>query len=463
MMDDEYMLYTYKVRPCDRKVWSWCPGHQAAAAAAPSSMTVCGTSRLFCTKHPPAPTLLTPCRALCFALWLPLQGAHSWTECPFTHPGEKAARRCPKTHIYSADACPDARKSGKCARGDACPYSHGVFEQWLHPSRYRTQLCSFGTACRRPVCFFAHTVQELRVPTACGPAPAAAGAAQQAAALAAAAATACQNPMLPSSMDLMLQQALLAQMQLPAQVDGATATLINRYQAASCAALANAAACQRQQQQHQAAAAAAAAAALAAAASNPAALMNMAQAAQAYQAAAAAAAAAAANVPFTSMGMQLPNGSTPFASAVSNSSGASSPTSGSTHSSLAAFLNRQGSTSTDPSCSGGDFSSTNYQLLQQALLGAGAANASPCHGGIPSSSAACSPLLPWLPAASGASVGNPFATGYPSALMPATPAQSDSSLASGATNGGSMGSMSCGLDAFVPNFSRQLSLSVGLN
>lgn len=383
-----------------------------------------------------------------------LQGAHSWTECPFTHPGEKAARRCPKTHFYSAEACPDARKSGKCARGDACPYSHGVFEQWLHPSRYRTQLCSFGTACRRPVCFFAHTVQELRVPTSCGPAPAAAGAAQQAASLAAAAAAACQNPMLPGSMDLMLQQALLAQMQVPAQVDGATATLINRYQAASCAALANAAACQRQQQQHQAAAAAAAAAAIAAAASNPAALVGMAQAAQAYQAAAAAAAAAAANVPFTSMGMQLPTGSTPFAAAVSNSSGASSPTSGSTNSSLAAFLNRQNSSSTDPSCAHTDISTASYnQLLQQALLGAGAnaCSTSPCTG-ISSSSAACSPLLPWLPAASGA--------GYPSNLMPATPAQSDSSLASGATNAGSMSS---GLDAFVPNFQRQLSLSVGFN
>ncbi|WIA13294.1 hypothetical protein OEZ85_006878 [Tetradesmus obliquus] len=99
------------------------------------------------------------------------KGAHSWTECAFTHPGEKAARRCPKSFIYSAEACPDARKSGKCIRGDMCPYSHGVFEQWLHPSRYRTQLCSFGTACRRPVCFFAHTVQELRVPTGCGPNP----------------------------------------------------------------------------------------------------------------------------------------------------------------------------------------------------------------------------------------------------------------------------------------------------
>jgi hypothetical protein len=254
-------------------------------------------------------------------------------------------------------------------------------------------------------------------------------------------------------MNAMLQQALLAQMQLPAQVDGATATLINRYQAASCAALANAVACQRQQQQHQAAAAAAAAAALAAAASNPAALFNMAQAAQAYQAAAAAAAAAAANVPFSSMGMQMP-ASTPFASAVSNSSGASSPTSGSTHSSLAAFLNRQNSTSTCADTVGSsDLSAANYQLLQ-GLLGNGAPGAMPT-----SSSASCSPLMPWLPAASAGACGNPFAGGYPSALMPATPAQSDSSMASAGTNGG----MSCSLDAFVPNFQHQLSLSVGLN
>jgi hypothetical protein len=256
--------------------------------------------------------------------------------------------------------------------------------------------------------------------------------------------------MLPGSMDIMLQQALLAQMQLPAQVDGATATLINRYQAASCAALANAAACQRQQQQHQAAAAAAAAAALAAAASNPAALINMAQAAQAYQAAAAAAAAAAASVPFSSMGMQLPC-SMPFTSAVSNSSGSSSPTAGSTHSSLAAFMNRQNSTDT---MSSADLSSASYHLLQQALLGnTGGVSASSPMPGMPSSSAG-SPLMPWLPTSAG------LGAGYPSALMPTTPAQSDSSMASAATNNGNM---SCGYDAFVPNFQRQLSLSVGLN
>lgn len=50
-------------------------------------------------------------------------------------------------------------------QGDACSYSHGVYECWLHPAKYRTQLCKDGGQCRRPVCFFAHSVPELRSPT----------------------------------------------------------------------------------------------------------------------------------------------------------------------------------------------------------------------------------------------------------------------------------------------------------
>jgi hypothetical protein len=43
-----------------------------------------------------------------------------------------------------------------------------VFEYWLHPTRYRTQLCNDGSNCRRKICFFAHSLDELRVP-ACKP------------------------------------------------------------------------------------------------------------------------------------------------------------------------------------------------------------------------------------------------------------------------------------------------------
>ena len=31
--------------------------------------------------------------------------------------------------------------------------------------RYRTQLCNDGIKCRRHICFFAHSLEELRVPT----------------------------------------------------------------------------------------------------------------------------------------------------------------------------------------------------------------------------------------------------------------------------------------------------------
>mmetsp|Transcript_13531 Transcript_13531/g.49235 ORF Transcript_13531/g.49235 Transcript_13531/m.49235 type:complete len:541 (-) Transcript_13531:627-2249(-) len=93
----------------------------------------------------------------------PKTRSHDWTMCPFAHPGEKARRRDPRRFAYSGVACPDFRK-GSCRKGDACEFAHGVFECWLHPSRYRTQLCKDGKACPRRVCFFAHAASELRDP-----------------------------------------------------------------------------------------------------------------------------------------------------------------------------------------------------------------------------------------------------------------------------------------------------------
>ncbi|KAH7286056.1 hypothetical protein KP509_33G056800 [Ceratopteris richardii] len=88
--------------------------------------------------------------------------SHDWTECPFAHPGEKARRRDPRRIHYSGSPCPDFRK-GTCRRGDACEFSHGVFECWLHPARYRTQVCKDGENCKRKVCFFAHSPEQLRM------------------------------------------------------------------------------------------------------------------------------------------------------------------------------------------------------------------------------------------------------------------------------------------------------------
>nr|GLL39846.1 zinc finger CCCH domain-containing protein 20-like [Ipomoea trifida] len=88
--------------------------------------------------------------------------SHDWTECPFAHPGEKARRRDPRKYRYSGTACPDFRK-GNCRKGDLCEFAHGVFECWLHPARYRTQPCKDGLKCKRRVCFFAHSPEQLRV------------------------------------------------------------------------------------------------------------------------------------------------------------------------------------------------------------------------------------------------------------------------------------------------------------
>ncbi|KAM5567921.1 hypothetical protein ABKV19_015813 [Rosa sericea] len=88
--------------------------------------------------------------------------SHDWTDCPFAHPGEQARRRDPRKFHYSGSACPDFRK-GHCKKGDSCEFAHGVFECWLHPARYRTKPCKDGTSCKRRVCFFAHTPEQLRV------------------------------------------------------------------------------------------------------------------------------------------------------------------------------------------------------------------------------------------------------------------------------------------------------------
>ncbi|KAD5317403.1 hypothetical protein R6Q59_032743 [Mikania micrantha] len=88
--------------------------------------------------------------------------SHDWTDCPYVHPGEKARRRDLRKYSYSGTACPDFRK-GNCKKGDGCEFAHGVFECWLHPNRYRTQPCKDGVNCRRRVCFFAHSPDQLRV------------------------------------------------------------------------------------------------------------------------------------------------------------------------------------------------------------------------------------------------------------------------------------------------------------
>ncbi|KAG2444735.1 hypothetical protein HXX76_001479 [Chlamydomonas incerta] len=88
--------------------------------------------------------------------------SHKWTLCPCAHIGETARRRCPRSVNYKAVLCPLVKAKKTCPLGDACGYAHNVFEHWLHPSRYKTRLCSFGRNCNRSICFFAHSAEELR-------------------------------------------------------------------------------------------------------------------------------------------------------------------------------------------------------------------------------------------------------------------------------------------------------------
>lgn len=131
-----------------------------------------------------------------------------------------AARDFHAAAMHSNNSC--NLQEGTCIRGDNCPYAHNVFEYWLHPTRYtqlfllcpadlavvfaqslcrvyqvacaqqyhvsqlvhcvlrmalmqhleeslvyryRTQLCNDGAKCRRHICFFAHSLEELRVPS----------------------------------------------------------------------------------------------------------------------------------------------------------------------------------------------------------------------------------------------------------------------------------------------------------
>ncbi|XP_044962874.1 zinc finger CCCH domain-containing protein 37-like [Hordeum vulgare subsp. vulgare] len=97
--------------------------------------------------------------------------SHDWTACPYAHPGEAARRRDPHRVAYAGEPCPDYRRrpGAACPRGASCPFAHGTFELWLHPSRYRTRPCRAGLACRRRVCFFAHAAGELRAAHKGGP------------------------------------------------------------------------------------------------------------------------------------------------------------------------------------------------------------------------------------------------------------------------------------------------------
>ncbi|GMH38436.1 hypothetical protein BSKO_06320 [Bryopsis sp. KO-2023] len=93
----------------------------------------------------------------------PRRYSHDWISCPYAHSGESARRREP--HLYKPIPCPESKGGQPCPRGESCKYAHNDFEYWLHPSRFKTEICKQGPGCSRKVCFFAHQPHEIRKPS----------------------------------------------------------------------------------------------------------------------------------------------------------------------------------------------------------------------------------------------------------------------------------------------------------
>ncbi len=65
-----------------------------------------------------------------------LQDIHSYSTCPYLHLNEQSAqRRDPLLYKYDSIFCYDLHNTKACKRGPNCPYSHNLFEYFLHPSR----------------------------------------------------------------------------------------------------------------------------------------------------------------------------------------------------------------------------------------------------------------------------------------------------------------------------------------
>ena len=99
-------------------------------------------------------------------------------ECPHFH-NDGDRRRNPYAIQYAPDMCDTKPKGAKgkfnhtmCMEGDACLFSHNVFEQMFHPLRYKKFPCRFRgplsgkNLCPNAakVCAFIHGLEDSRVP-----------------------------------------------------------------------------------------------------------------------------------------------------------------------------------------------------------------------------------------------------------------------------------------------------------
>ena len=88
--------------------------------------------------------------------------AHAATECPYTHPGEKARRRDPRRFHYSGSACPDFRK-GSASQGTRASWRTACSSAGCTQAD-TAQLCKDG-ALRPKGVLLAHAPNQLRPPT----------------------------------------------------------------------------------------------------------------------------------------------------------------------------------------------------------------------------------------------------------------------------------------------------------
>lgn len=94
---------------------------------------------------------------------------HDHKQCPLYH-SSKDRRRCPQKHKYEPDLCPTVAAGKICQNYETCKFSHNTVEQFYHPKKYKTKLCSGlgpGSAGHKCIysnfCSFAHSEDELRI------------------------------------------------------------------------------------------------------------------------------------------------------------------------------------------------------------------------------------------------------------------------------------------------------------
>ena len=94
---------------------------------------------------------------------------HEHKQCPYFH-SLKDRRRCPKKYRYEPEMCPSVKLERPCLKQDQCTFCHNTVEDFYHPRKFRTKLCSSagredGAKCAYgQYCSFAHTEDELKIP-----------------------------------------------------------------------------------------------------------------------------------------------------------------------------------------------------------------------------------------------------------------------------------------------------------